>query len=50
MNIVDFSSSQGDLGVEICIEEARKPRKEEFEEVENKLGEKKQPEVFKIAS
>ena len=41
MEINRFSSSKGQLGIQICCEEALKRRKKEFEGAESKLREKK---------
>ena len=47
MKIVDFSRSEGQLGAQICFEEALKLRRKELEGAESKLRKnkysKKQP-------
>ena len=41
MKIVDFSRSEGQLGAQICFQEARKLREKELEGANSKLREKK---------
>ena len=42
MKIIDFSSSEGQLGAQICFEEALKLRKKEFGGAESMRREKKE--------
>ena len=41
MNIIDFSGPEGQLGAQICFQEAWKLRKKELEETKSKLRDKK---------
>ena len=42
MKIIDFSNSEGQLGIQICFEEALKLRNRELVEAESKRREKKE--------
>ncbi len=41
MNVVEFSSSDGQLGAQICLQEVLKLRRKELEGAESKLRQKK---------